>query len=146
MIHISCFWSHRKILFLAEVIAGQKSELMCYCIFTNRVETIINQFGVVVNCGTAHSQIFSTLKLNYDLKPIQKEKITQYYNFLNKNTDCFVRKLEENYESLVCSDPSNPPNFSNFLTSIVQGIPRCDMQTCSTKENSKEFNQQSMDN
>ena len=47
-------------------------------IFTNRVETI-NQSGVVVNCGTAqctvaHSPIFSTSKLNHDLKPIQKEK------------------------------------------------------------------------
>ena len=83
-------------------------------IFTNRVETI-SQSGVVVNCGTAHSPIFSLSKLNYDLKPIQKEKITQYYNFSNKNTDCFVRKLEENYESLMCSDPSNPPNFSTFF-------------------------------
>ena len=44
-----------------------------------------------------------------------KEKITQYYNFSNKNTDCFVRKLEENYESLMCSDPSNSPNFSTFF-------------------------------
>ena len=83
-------------------------------IFTNRVETI-SQSGVVVNCGTAHSPIFSLSKLNYDLKPIQKENITQYYNFSNKNTDCFVRKLEENYESLMCSDPSNPPNFSTFF-------------------------------
>ena len=83
-------------------------------IFTNRVETI-SQSGVVVNCGTAHSPIFSLSKLNYDLKSIQKEKITQYYNFSNKNTDCFVRKLEENYESLMCSDPSNPPNFSTFF-------------------------------
>ena len=83
-------------------------------IFTNRVETN-SQSGVVVNCGTAHSPIFSITKLNYDLKPIQKENITQYYNFSNKNTDCFVRKLEETYESLMCSDPSNPPNFSTFF-------------------------------
>ena len=37
-------------------------------IFTNRVETV-NQSGVVVNCGTAHSTIFSTSKFNYNLKP-----------------------------------------------------------------------------
>ena len=32
VISISCFWSHRKILFLAEIIAGQRSALMCNCI------------------------------------------------------------------------------------------------------------------
>ena len=47
-------------------------------IFTNRVETI-NQSVVVVNCGTAqctvaHSPIFSTSKLNHDLKPISERK------------------------------------------------------------------------
>ena len=83
-------------------------------IFTNRVETI-NQSGVVVNNGTAHSPIFSTSKLNYDLKPNKKEKITQYYSFSNRNTDSFVRKLEENYDSLIGDDPSNPTNFSTFF-------------------------------
>ena len=83
-------------------------------IFTNRVETI-NQSGVVVNNDTAHSPIFSTSKLNYDLKPNKKEKITQYYSFSNRNTDSFVRKLEENYDSLIGDDPSNPTNFSTFF-------------------------------
>ena len=32
MISISCFWSLGKILFLAEIIAGQRSALMCNCI------------------------------------------------------------------------------------------------------------------
>ena len=78
------------------------------------IETI-NQSGVVVNNGTAHSPIFSTSKLNYDLKPNKKEKITQYYSFSNRNTDSFVRKLEENYDSLIGDDPSNPTNFSTFF-------------------------------
>ena len=32
VISISCFWSHGKILFLAKIIAGQRSALMCNCI------------------------------------------------------------------------------------------------------------------
>ena len=32
VICIKCFWSHGKILFLAEIIAGQRSALMCNCI------------------------------------------------------------------------------------------------------------------
>ena len=100
-------------------------------IFTNRVETI-NQSGVVVNFGTAQSPIFSTSKLKYDLNPFRKKKITHYYNFSNKNTDCFVRKLEENYKSLMCSDHPTHPTSLLSLTST--------RNTCSTKENSKEFN------
>ena len=45
-----------------------KSKSCMDIIFPNRVETI-NQSGVVVNCGTAQLPIFSTSKLNYDLKP-----------------------------------------------------------------------------
>ena len=32
VICIKCFWSHGKILFLAEIIAGQRSALMCNCV------------------------------------------------------------------------------------------------------------------
>ena len=32
MISTSCFWSHGKILFLAEITAGQRSALVCNCI------------------------------------------------------------------------------------------------------------------
>ena len=32
VICIKCFWSHGKILFLAEIIASQRSALMCNCI------------------------------------------------------------------------------------------------------------------
>ena len=32
VICIKCFWSHGKPLFLAEIIVGQRSALMCNCI------------------------------------------------------------------------------------------------------------------
>ena len=38
---MSCFWSLGKILFLAEIIAGQRSALMCNCI----VRAIFNRAG-----------------------------------------------------------------------------------------------------
>ena len=83
-------------------------------IFTNKTESI-NYSGVVGNCGSGHFPIFSTSKLDYNLKPRQKEKITQYYNFSHKNTDNFVKKLEENANTLIGNDPTTPPNFSIFL-------------------------------
>ena len=52
--------------------------------------------------------------------PRQKEKVTQYYDFSHKNTDKFVKKLEENIDSLISSDPSAPPNFSLFIKTYNQ--------------------------
>ena len=83
-------------------------------IFTNRIETITNS-GIIENCGSAHSPIFSTSKLDYNVKPGQKEKIVQYYDYCNKNTNNFVHKLEENIDILIGSDPSSPPDFATFF-------------------------------
>ena len=84
-------------------------------IFTNNIEDITKS-GVIESFGSAHSHIFATSKLNFDLRPNRKEKITQYYNFSQKNTDAFLKKLEENIDFLSGLEPQTElPNFSTFF-------------------------------
>ena len=83
-------------------------------IFTNKIN-LINDSGVIKNCGSGHSPIYSMSKVDLIFQHRKKEKITQNYDFSHKNTDEFIKKLEENKDSLLSKDFSVPPDFSNFI-------------------------------
>ena len=101
-------------------------------IFTNCIDKVTGS-GVIGCQGSAHSPIFATSKLNFDSKSNKKEKITQFYNFSKKNTDAFLSKLDENYNSLIGIDSENLPNFSTFFSNFNKyldescklAVPKC---------------------